>query len=424
MRSRRVRSDVRTPISPSTYAPRHLSFFFGFSEIQRVECELKLRAASELCRASLDVLKNLSGSSSSASEPDLAKIHADLLSLLFLLSHIVTKLALALNPDEPTFSAAISPLEDFVKHVNALTSCASLFTTTFGSTLRTEVVDLTSDVLHAMKGFVDHCVLITGDTPPLPKLKTTHLYLAGSLHELIDRSRESDGLSKNNLQAVRKRWLQDRSVLEDGYRELSELLTPDEVNGDSLDEDFGDEGDLVLDSAPLTAEEAERVKKVRVSTPCSCSIKLDDTQVQRYIRVTNLMHKRVYVDLLEPSALKIASSSPTFVSTLDKISRQSARFVSATDEIISCLHSPQDPNSISENLKSLEKVVTTLQGLLDRGNFLPKPKEQSLESQVESMTIQASGAAQKKAEDTQKWFNSCLAQVYKLQVSLCAEFNR
>ena len=263
VRSRRVWIDVRTPIRPPTYVIRHLCFFFGFSEISHVECELKLKAASELCQASLDVLENISGSPSSESEPDLVKIYADLLSLLSLIYHIVTKLALALNPTEPAISAAISPLDDLVKHVNAVTSCTSLFTTTFGSTLRTEVVGLTSDVLQATRGFVDHCVLITNGAAPPQKLKAAHLYLAGSLHQLIDHSRGPDGLSKNNLQAVRKKWSQDRSVLEDGYRELSELLISDGVVDDPLDEDFGDEDDLVFDSAPLTAEEAERVKKVR-----------------------------------------------------------------------------------------------------------------------------------------------------------------
>ena len=122
---------------------------------------------------------------------------------------------------------------------------------------------MTSDVLQATRGFIDHCVLITDGVTTPKKLKTAHLYLAGSLHELIDHTRRSDGLSENNLQAVRKKWSQDRSVLEDGYRELSELLTPDEVGDDSFDDDFGDEDGLMLDSAPLTAEEAERVKKVR-----------------------------------------------------------------------------------------------------------------------------------------------------------------
>ena len=395
-------------------------FFFQFSEIYRAECGLELKATSELCQVSLDALKNISGSPSSASEPDLDKIRADLLSLLSLIYHITTKLALALNPDEPTFSAAISPLSDLVKHVNALTSCASLFTTTSGSTLRAEVVGLASDVLQATKGLIDHCALITDGVTPPQKLKAAHLYLAGSLHQLIDHSRGPGGLSENNLQAVRKRWSQDRSVLEDGYRELSELLVPVEVDDG---EDFDEDG-LVLDSAPLTAEETERVKKVCNSIPCSCFIKLNGAQIQRYIRVTSLLHERVYLDLLEPSALEIASSSPTFVSTLDKISRQSARFVSSTDEIISCLHSPQDPKAISGNLKGLGEVTSILQSLLDQGNFLPNPKEQSLESQMESTTIQASEVAQKKAKGTRRWFDTCLAQIDKLQVSLSAEFNR
>ena len=125
---------------------------------------------------------------------------------------------------------------------------------------------MTSDVLQATKGFVDHCVLIADGAAPPPKLKAAHLYLTGSLHELIDHSRGSDGLSKNNLQAVRKKWSQDHSVLEDGYRELSELHTSDGTGDDFFDEDFDGDG-LVLDSAPLTAEEVERVKKVWILIP-------------------------------------------------------------------------------------------------------------------------------------------------------------
>ena len=55
-------------------------------------------------------------------------------------------------------------------------------------------------------------------------------------------------------------------MLEDGYRELSELLTPDGADNETLNDDFGDEDGLMLDSAPLTVEEAERVKKVRIFT--------------------------------------------------------------------------------------------------------------------------------------------------------------
>lgn len=65
-------------------------------------------------------------------------------------------------------------------------------------------------------------------------------------------------------------------MLEDGYRELSELLTSDGIDGNPFDGDFGDEDVLVLDSAPLTAEEAERVKKVHILISHPYSIKLND----------------------------------------------------------------------------------------------------------------------------------------------------
>lgn len=377
---------------------------------------------SKLCKASCHVLENISSSPSSASEPDLAKIHTDFLSLLSMVYHAATKLALALNPTEPTFSAAISPLDDLVKHTNAVTSCASLFTTTFGSTLRTEVIGLALDVLQATKGFVDNCVLITGGTAPPPKLKPTHLYLTGSLHELIDHSRGPDGLSKDNLQAVRKKWSQDRSVLEDGYRELSELLISDGVDSYPFNEDSDDQDGLILESVPLTAKETQRVKKVCTSTSCSRYLKPSGIQVQTYIRVTNLFHKRVYDDLLKPPPIEV-SPPPNLGSALDKISHQSARFVSTTDDIISCLHSPQDPKEISASVQNLREVATTLQRLLIKNDLLPKPREQNSESQIESMTVGGSKSNQEKARDTRKWFDTCIDQVDKLQVSLSAEFN-
>lgn len=277
---------------------------------------------------------------------------------------------------------------------------------------------LALDVLQTAKGFVDHCVLITGGAAPPQKLKTTLLYLTGSLHELIDHSRGSDGLSKDNLQAVRKKWSQDRSVLEDGYRELSELLTSDEADTDFFDEGLDDQDGFVLESVPPTAEETERVKKVCFSASRLRYLDLSGVQVQRYIRVTNLFHERVYVNLLKPSNLTFASP-PDLVSTLDEISYQSARFVSTTDDIISCLHSPQDPKAISTSLQDLGGVVVALQRLLIQSDLFPKSREQSLESHIESKTAER----QKKVKDTRMWFDTCVDQVDKLQMSLSAEFN-
>ena len=420
MRSRRVCADVRTLINSPTCGGCHLFFLFVFSNFFYVECELKLKTVSAACQASFSALENIP-SSPSPSEPDFTKIHADFLSLLSLIYHITTKLALALNPTEPTFSAAISPLDDLVVYTNAITSCASLFTTTFGSTLRNEVVGLTLDVLQATKGFIDHCVLITGGATPPLKLKPTHLYLTGSVHELIDHSRGSaGGLSRNNLEAVRKKWSQDRSVLEDGYRELSEILTSGGTDDDPFGDDSDDEHGLVLESPPLTVKEAERAKKVRILISFSCCFELRGAQVQRYLHITNLFHQKVYVDILEPSALELASSFPNFISTLDEISLKSAQFVSATDEIISCLHSPQDPNAISVSLGILGEVLSAIQKLLNQNHFIPK--EHSLESQMESVTTGTSKAGKKKAKDIRKWFDTCLDQVDKFKVSLSAEF--
>lgn len=163
-------------------------------------------------------------------------------------------------------------LKELAQHVNAITSCASRFDTiAHGQTLRSEVVNLVTDVLQSLNALVNTFLAIArGGVNSVPK--GDYLTRTGTVHSLIDKARGPDGLSANNMQSVRKKWAEDRRTLDDACAELSEII---EDTGADADDDFPDEGDdwdeLGLESSKkLTPEEVERVKKAcGLLLPCA-----------------------------------------------------------------------------------------------------------------------------------------------------------
>lgn len=217
---------------------------------------------AETCRVSVAALSKPFPSKSTT---DLRVIRIDLLALLSLVYQSTTKLSLALSPSELAYKASISPLNELAQHVNALTSCASLFgSETHGQTLTSEVVGLVTDVLVSVSALVNTFLSIARSGPSCVP-EGEYLTRAGTVHSLIDKARGANGLSTDNLQAVRKIWAQDRKTLDDAYAELSDMME----NEDDIDESFSDDEDLAelgLDpSKKLNSDEIERTKKVWIS---------------------------------------------------------------------------------------------------------------------------------------------------------------
>lgn len=157
----------------------------------------------------------------------------------------------------------MAPLQDLVKHVNAITTCATFFTT-HGKTISEDARKGAQDVLENIAAYAKSFSAIVDQGT-----STTEDYLVrtGAVHESVDRLRRD--LPLDNVDAVKRRWSKDREMLEDSVKEAAELAKGmDEDNFD--DEDFGDDLDDGWDELGLgstrkmSEEELERTKKVGV----------------------------------------------------------------------------------------------------------------------------------------------------------------
>ena len=181
-----------------------------------------------------------------------AVVRADFLALLDLISHNSTKAALALKPGSPAYAAAVAPLTEIAARITAISHCVRLFDPAHGRALSNEATSLARQVIEAVRSLAQ-TLATTGDD---------YLVRTAAVHDLIDKARGPDGLSADNVSAVRKLWLSDQASLIDGYEELVQVVdaTPTEQD-DGWDE-------LGLGTESLSATEIERAKKVCSQRVC------------------------------------------------------------------------------------------------------------------------------------------------------------
>lgn len=194
--------------------------------------------------------------------PSLPALRSDLLALCSFVYGLVTKLSLALKPSSPTYSASLGPLKDISERIAALSHCINMFNDSIhGATLTREMVSVVIDVMTAVQALaatfleIEESSSRTGDD---------YLVRAGAVHSLIEMARSSDGLPKDNLTAVRRCWLKDAGTLEDGVREVGEMIenAQNGTNETEIDDDDGWDELGIEPSQPLTDEELKRTKKV------------------------------------------------------------------------------------------------------------------------------------------------------------------
>ncbi|KAF9264693.1 hypothetical protein L218DRAFT_925160 [Marasmius fiardii PR-910] len=338
------------------------------AEQTRIQNLLKLNI--ETCNAALTSISDDNRHSTDL-QPSLAVIHKDFISLLSLIYASTTKLALVLNPSSPTYSAAVIPLNDLSKHISALSHCAKLFSSIeHGATVTREAVDLAKNVVEAVK------VLLRTF---LEREQPTNEYLVktGTVHDIIEVARSSNGLSKDNISAVRKKWKEDSEPLEDGARELKELI---ENPGDASEDDGWEELGLEPD-APFSDQEADRALKIHL-----------------ILRLTALLHKKICSHLLNKSWTN---------SVLDKLPSLSRTLVSAADEVIVASHPPQDLSSLRHELKAYEGVIKDIKDIVHQ--FF---SEDAVEVFIGGLSL-VDGEQGKKNISEMKWFNGCFEQIEK-----------
>ena len=209
----------------------------------------------------------------------LSTLRTDFLSILSLIYSNTTKLSIALNPSTPTHSAATRPLKDLISHASTLASNASLFLpSVHGRTLTAEVHSVAKSVLTALEDLARaHTSLIArgGDTT-----SGTGEYLSKTaiVHELIARAKAADpqGLSRSNLIAVRKRWLEHSETVSDAEAMLESESSASDNDDNNKDTEFDDgwddpELDLGSDKHEQGPEQKQLAKTVGCHVPFSPS---------------------------------------------------------------------------------------------------------------------------------------------------------
>ncbi|KAM6500524.1 hypothetical protein JOM56_003538, partial [Amanita muscaria] len=265
----------------------------------------------------------------------------DLLSILSLIHHSVTKLALALKPSNPAYSASLSPLKDITNHVASIVHCARLFNTSQGLTLIAEVNSVVKQVLDGIRSLAQTLLDVEAHTNRTASGKAGDEYMvrAAAVHDLIDKART--GLSIDNISAVRKLWLRDQASLDDGLSELVEMIDSNDAE-DEVEEEEDGWDELGLATQKMSPIEVERAKKV-----------------QAVLRLSTLLHKYVSRDLLSSTYQRESNAH------LDTLPQQSSALLVASDDLVATMYSPQDEESIAAELISFRTLIQNMRSLFD-----------------------------------------------------------
>jgi cyclin-D1-binding protein 1 len=223
-----------------------------------------LALTTETCATSRAALSQThtpnSQSDSQDSAPPLPVLRKDLASILTLIHNLTTKISLALCASEPAYTASIAPLQDLLKYVSSLTTCATLFDA-HGETMAEDIRNGSRGVLENLQVF---SVALGSIVERGDEAGEDYLVRTGAVHESIDVFRR--GIPEYNVTAVHHRWTKDYSMLEDSLAEVGDMVESNgcEDDEDDLDEEFGDEWDeLGLGSTKkMNEKELQRTKQV------------------------------------------------------------------------------------------------------------------------------------------------------------------
>ncbi|KAF9532979.1 hypothetical protein CPB83DRAFT_846728 [Crepidotus variabilis] len=324
------------------------------------------------CRIGLTALVDGSLPDNDQLNASFSTIRTDFGSILSLLYSSATKVALALKPaPSPQYKAALVPLQDLSNNTAALVHSVRLMRQSQGATLVLEYEGLSKNILVAIQAFANGL-----SQSNLGSHEETFIAV-GKLHELIDNAKKPNVLSSDNRAAVRRRWVQDYESLVDGWEELQDIdKTSDMEDGD--EDEFDDGWDELGSKQTFAPSELERIEKVRA-----------------LVKVANLLHTRVVKDLLSSNTHKQDNV------TLDNLATYSAQLLSASDELISSMYTPQQPTAISLHLSSYLGALKAIQHALN-------PKNEDLEQQLSALSVSNASLSKKT-----KWLKTCFDLIDK-----------
>lgn len=305
-----------------------------------------LAALSQTCTQSISAIKT----APDAQNIPLSTLRTDFLSLLSLIYSNTTKLSIALNPSTPTYSAALRPLKDIITHSSTLASNASLFLpSVHGRTLTAEVHSIAKSVLTALEDLARaHLSLITR-VPTEGDATSGYLSKTAIVHQLIAQAKavHSEGLSRSNLDAVRKRWLEHSETVSDAEAMLEfEGFASSDGDNDKTDDEFGDgwddpELDLGGDPGEQSPEQKQLAQKLW-TVVAHASMLLQD----------------IYNSLLSPTPSR---AQPPTNALLDDLVDSAPPFAAAVDNLADEIFDAQDsPPDFEQNRNEFARALATI----------------------------------------------------------------
>lgn len=126
-------------------------------------------------------------------------------------------------------------------------------------------------------------------------------------------------------------------------------------------------------------------------------------QVEALVKVTLLLHKRIINDILS------SKSQGQDDDSLNKLAVLSGSLLTASDDLISSMYSPQHPDIITPYLHSFLGVNQDIRKII----LLPQDK--ALEEQLDALSL-----ADQSSGKTRKWFTTCFDQLDKCGAKVLA----
>ncbi|KAI0306581.1 hypothetical protein B0F90DRAFT_1665833 [Multifurca ochricompacta] len=305
---------------------------------------------ADTCTNSINSIKIKTNTISNLNKTQLSTLRFDFISLLSVLYSNTTKLSIALNPSNPTYSAAITPLKDLIIHSSTLASNASYFLpNVHGRALTAEVHSTAKSILTALQDLVHahHSLLISlanNDGDSVPE-KETYLSKTAIVHELITQAKadQPQGLSTSNLIAVRKRWREHSDIIADAEKMLEiEAFPSDHPDDDGFDDGWGDPELDLGGSDKQSPEQIELAKRILVV-------------VQR----TSALFNDICSTLLLPLRSSGQASPPNVL--FDDLLDSAPPLVAAVDELATQIYdTPDVPSHLDEGRDGFARALTAV----------------------------------------------------------------
>ncbi|KAF8503565.1 hypothetical protein F5888DRAFT_1663240 [Russula emetica] len=311
--------------------------------------QASLTLLAQTCALSIAAIRT----NSTVQQLPFSSLRTDFISLLSVIYSNTTKLSIALNPSNPTYSATTIPLKDLITHSSTLASNASSFLpNVHGRALTAEVHSTATDVLTALQELAHaHLSLLiksaSKDDAAISTSKTandTYLAKTGVVHELITQAKADhpQGLSRTNLIAVRKRWGEHSGLVADAAAVLEiEADPPDDDADADADADFDDGWGDLSDPGKQSPEQVELAKKI-----------------YNVVERTSTLFDDIRRALLSPPR---APAQPPPNALLDDLLDSAPPLVAAVDELATHIYdTPDEPSPLDEGRDSFARALTPL----------------------------------------------------------------